>query len=144
MKHIKPILYGTSEYNATLALRNKVMRLPLGLDIYQEDFSSEKDATILGMFDGDTLLGVGVMSHHETSCKVEYLCIDSALQSCGIGGQLLDQLEQIAKQQGATKISMDARVSAQPFYARHHYHPVGDVFFLDYAPVEHIVMEKAL
>ena len=101
MKHIKPILYGTSEYNATLALRNKVMRLPLGLDIYQEDFSSEKDATILGMFDGDTLLGVGVMSHHEISCKVEYLCIDSALQSCGIGGQLLDQLEQIAKQQGA-------------------------------------------
>ncbi len=77
------------------------MRLPLGLDIYQEDFSSEKDATILGMFDGDTLLGVGVMSHHEISCKVEYLCIDSALQSCGIGGQLLDQLEQIAKQQGA-------------------------------------------
>lgn len=77
------------------------MRLPLGLDIYQEDFSSEKDATILGMFDGDTLLGVGVMSHHGISCKVEYLCIDSALQSCGIGGQLLDQLEQIAKQQGA-------------------------------------------
>ena len=32
MKHIKPILYGTSEYNATLALRNKVMRLPLGLE----------------------------------------------------------------------------------------------------------------
>ena len=72
MKHNKPILYGTSE----------------------------KDATILGMFDGDTLLGVGVMSHHEISCKVEYLCIDSALQSCGIGGQLLDQLEEITKQQG--------------------------------------------
>lgn len=72
MKHTKPILYGTSE----------------------------KDATILGMFDGDTLLGVGVMSHHEISCKVEYLCIDSALQSCGIGGQLLDQLEEITKQQG--------------------------------------------
>ena len=38
---------------------------------------------------------------------------------------------------------MDARVSAQKFYARHGYAAVGDVFLLDYAPVEHIVMEKS-
>ena len=51
MKQIKTIEYGTKEYNVTLALRNKVMRIPLGLDIYKEDFSCEKDSIIIGMFD---------------------------------------------------------------------------------------------
>lgn len=64
MKQIKAIEYGTKEYYDTLALRNKVMRIPLGLDIYKEDFSCEKDSIIIGMFDGKDLLGVGVMSHN--------------------------------------------------------------------------------
>lgn len=142
MKQIKTIQYGTTEYSATLALRNKVMRIPLGLDIYKEDFSCEKNAIIIGMFDDDKLLGVGIMSHNGTDYKVEYLCIGTSIQSCGIGGSLLEQLECIAKQQGATKIYMDARVSAKSFYLRHGYQPIGDVFLLDYAPVEHIIMEK--
>lgn len=142
MKQIKAIEYGTKEYNDTLALRNKVMRIPLGLDIYKEDFSCEKDSIIIGMFDGKDVLGVGVMSHNNNCYKIEYLCIDSTIQSCGIGGSLLEQLEDIAKQNGAIKISMDARVSAKTFYLRHGYQAVGDIFLLKHAPVEHIVMEK--
>lgn len=144
MEQIRTIKYGTKEYEDTLALRNKVMRVPLGLDIYQEDFSCEKNAIIIGMFDEQNLVGVGVMSHDHTSYKVEYLCVDSDIQSHGFGGRLLEQLESIARKKGATKISMDARVSAKNFYLRHGYHEVGDVFLLDFAPVEHIVMEKYL
>lgn len=144
MREIKTILYGTQEYEKTLALRNKVMRIPLGLNIYEEDFSSEKDALMMGMFDGEQLLGVGVMSNNGPDYKLEYLCIDSEIQSCGIGASLLECLEAMAKRQGAQKISMDARVSAKKFYARHGYETVGDIFLLDYAPVEHIVMEKKL
>ena len=33
MRAIKEILYGTEEYAKILALRNKVMRIPLGLNI---------------------------------------------------------------------------------------------------------------
>ena len=61
MEQIRTIEYGTKEYEDTLALRNKVMRVPLGLDIYQEDFSCEKNAIIIGMFDEQNLVGVGVM-----------------------------------------------------------------------------------
>ena len=142
MKQIRSIVYGTKEYDDTLALRNKVMRIPLGLDIYQEDFSCEKNSVIIGMFEGEILLGAGVMSHDHTSYKVEYLCVDTDIQSCGIGGSLLEKLESIAREEGATKIFMDARVSAKDFYLRHGYHEVGTVFLLDFAPVEHIAMEK--
>lgn len=100
MRAIKEILYGTEEYAKTLALRNKVMRIPLGLNIYEEDFSSEQDALMVGMFEGENLLGVGVMSNHGPDYKLEYLCIDSEIQSCGIGASLLEHLEERAKEQG--------------------------------------------
>lgn len=144
MRAIKEILYGTEEYAKTLALRNKVMRIPLGLNIQEEDCSSEQDALMVEMFESENLLGVGVMSNHGPDYKLEQLCIDSEIQSCGIGASLLEHLEERAKEQGAEKISMDARVSAKKFYARHGYETVGDIFLLDYAPVEHIVMEKKL
>lgn len=99
---------------------------------------------MVGMFEGENLLGVGVMLNHGPDYKLEYLCIDSEIQSCGIGASLLEHLEERAKEQGAEKISMDARVSAKKFYARYGYETVGDIFLLDYAPVEHIVMEKKL
>lgn len=144
MREIKEIAYAAEEYAKTLELRNKVMRIPLGLSIYDEDFSSEQEALMVGMFEGENLLGVGVMSNNGPEYKLEYLCIDSEIQSCGIGANLLERLEAMAKEQGAEKILMDARVSAQKFYARHGYEAVGDIFLLEYAPVEHIVMEKKL
>lgn len=142
MQQIKEIKYGTNEYSNTLKLRNKVMRVPLGLNIYDEDFSSEKNSVIIGMFKDDLLLGVGVMSHKDAVYKVEYLCIDTDIQSRGIGGCLLERLEEIAVKQGAKKISMDARLSAKHFYEKYGYESTGQIFLLDYAPVEHIIMEK--
>lgn len=103
MEQIRTIEYGTKEYEDTLALRNKVMRVPLGLDIYQEDFSCEKNAIIIGMFDEQNLVGVGVMSYDHTSYKVEYLCVDSDIQSHGLGGRLLEQLESIARKKAQRK-----------------------------------------
>ena len=142
MENIKFTQYGTKDYQDTLKLRNKVMRVPLGLDIYKEDLSSEKNSVIIGFFDNEQLLGVGVMSNKNSVYKIEYLCVDSEIQSSGIGGKLLCCLEKIAIEKGAKKICMDARVSAEQFYLRHGYRLIGDVFLLDYAPVQHIFMEK--
>lgn len=103
MRQIKFIEYGSSDYEKTLELRNKIMRIPLGLSIYNEDFSVEKNSIIIGMFEDNLLLGVGVMSHKNNIYKVEYLCIDSSIQKSGIGGMLLDKLENIAKNNNAIK-----------------------------------------
>lgn len=82
------------------------------------------------------------MWHKENDYKVEYSCIDSSIQSCGIDGSLPEELERIAKEQGAKKTSMDGRVSPKEFYLRHRYQTVRDVFPLVYAPMKHIVMGK--
>ena len=98
MRQIKPIAYGSAEYLETLELRNRVMRIPLGLDIHKEDFSHERESAVIGSFDGGQLLGVGVMSHKDVF-KVEYLCVDFHLQGSGIGGELLERMEAMAAEQ---------------------------------------------
>ena len=143
MRHIEPIEYGSAEYLETLELRNRVMRIPLGLDIHKEDFSCERGSTIIGAFDGGQLLGMGVMSHKGVH-KVEYLCVDFDLQGSGIGGELLDRLEAMAAEQGGKKMYLDARVTAQPFYTRRGYETTSEVFIMECAPVPHVAMEKPL
>ena len=144
MLEVRDIKYGTPDYNRTLDLRNKVMRKPLGLDIYDEDFSFEKNAIIVGAYEEEELIGVGTMSYSNNTFKLEYLCVDTDIQSHGAGGKMLEWLEKKALEKNAEKIILDARVSAQKFYENHGYKIVGDVFMLSYAPVPHILMEKIL
>ena len=132
MISIKPIHYGSPAYLETLELRNRVMRLPLGLNIHDEDFSFEQNCVLYAAFDGEQVIGMGSMSR------------DTAIQSRGLGRQLLEALEGAAREQGAAHICLDARVTAQHFYERAGYHTVGEIFLLSYAPVEHILMEKDL
>ena len=144
MISIEPIHYGSPAYLETLELRNRVMRLPLGLNIHDEDFSFEQNCVLYAAFDGEQVIGMGSMSRDGHVCKVEYLCVDTAIQSQGLGRKLLEQLELAAAAQGAVRICLDARVSAQHFYERAGYRAVGEIFLLSYAPVEHILMEKDL
>lgn len=93
MISIKPIHYGSPAYLETLELRNRVMRLPLGLNIHDEDFSFEQNCVLYAAFDGEQVIGMGSMSREGDTCKVEYLCVDTAIQSRGLGRQLLEALE---------------------------------------------------
>lgn len=145
MYDLKKITYGTAEYKMTLELRNKVMRKPLGLDIYKEDLSCEKNQLIIGAFEGEALRGVSILSDKGGGIfKVEYLCVDTDLQRRGLGARLIKSLEAVAKQNGGKKTTLDARLSAQPFYEKQGYRTVGKKFIMDIAPVGHIVMEKML
>lgn len=144
MKIVK-INYGSSEYQETLALRDRIMRKPLGLDIFQEDFSQEAKALILGAYNevGSGLLGVAVMSHQPEGWQaVDYLCVDTQLQSKGVGRKLLAELEATARKQGAQGIWLEARVSAKGFYEKLGYRSFGEVYEMPHAPVPHIKMDK--
>lgn len=140
---IREIIYGSQDYQKTLDLRNQVMRKPLGLDIFQEDFSHEKQALILGVFAKEELLAVGVMGKVQDNWSVvEYLCVDNTLQSHGVGKLLLAKLEEISQSQKQNGIWLEARVSAQGFYEKLGYQTTGEKYFLPHAPVEHIKMVK--
>lgn len=145
MTTIQRIGYDSPAYRAGLALRDRVMRQPLGLSIYDEDFSFEKDCVLLAAFDEDgSLTGFGSMTNAGPVRRIEYLCVDPDFQGEGIGRRLLARLEALARDAGAETVQLDARVSAQAFYENMGYHTAGEVFTLSYAPVPHILMEKSL
>src|SRR5699024_1421150 len=86
MTTIQRIGYDSPAYRAGLALRDRVMRQPLGLSIYDEDFSFEKDCVLLAAFDEDgSLTGFGSMTNAGPVRRIEYLCVDPDFQGEGIG-----------------------------------------------------------
>ncbi len=147
---VKYIKYGSEEYNKTLELRNEVMRKPLGRNIYDEDFSCEANQIIIGAFETNSLftnllIGCGVLSYQgDNTWMVEYLCVDSVLQKKGVGSALMQCMEKIAMDRGATKMTLDARISAIDFYQRFGYIQKGEIFHKEIAPGGHVVMEKEL
>ncbi|AYW45487.1 GNAT family N-acetyltransferase [Tetragenococcus koreensis] len=143
---IKEIQYGTQEYQQTLDLRDKVMRLPLGLSIYDEDLYKEKDTYLLGAFDDEQLLGVGVVTQTENidTLKVDYLCVDTVIQNKHIGTKLLQAIEEYALLIGKNSIVLEARITAEPFYRRLSYSSSGEKFTKAHVPIEHILMNKQL
>ena len=144
MIRLEEIAYGTAAYAATVELRNDVMRRPLGRDIHTEDLSQEKDAVIIGAYDGARLIGTGVMLPMGDVCSLEFLCVEPSLQLGGIGGRILAALEDKAVARGASRMTMHARVSAKGFYERQGYADTGEECVHRGAPVPHLIMEKHL
>ena len=140
------IIYGTNYYKDTLRLREKVMRIPLGLTIYDEDLSQEKDSYILGAFSQKNLLGFGVLSKTTWpfEFKVEFLCVDNEIQTKGIGSEILSRLEKRARLKGASSIILEARSSAEKFYAKYGYVAISQPYCMETAPIPHKKMKKQL
>ena len=141
---LKQLAYGSPDYQETIALRNTIMREPLGLSIYDEDLTNEKEAIIIGAFSDNTLLGVGIAILQNKDYHIDYICVDTRQQQGGIGRLVLNELEKIGHSQGAKTANLAARLSAQGFYEKQGYHTVGKPYIMPSAPVGHIRMEKSL
>ncbi len=140
------IIYGTNYYKDTLRLRNKIMRVPLGLNIYDEDLTQEKDSYILGAFSQKDLLGFGVLSRTTApyEFKVNFLCVDNEIQSKGVGSAILTRLEKYVRLKGASSVILEARSSTERFYAKYGYVTISQPYFMESAPVPHKKMKKQL
>lgn len=145
MYTVEKVDFGSKRYEQTVLLRDKVMRKPLGLSIKDDDLSSEKQATVLAIFDLDTILGMGVFAlQDETTAKVRFLCVDSDLQKSGIGRTILEDIEKRSLLHGAKKICLESRITAKDFYKKLGYQEYGDPYLMKEAPIEHIWMQKVL
>ena len=142
---VEEVEFGSKRYEQTVLLRDRVMRKPLGLSIKNEDLSYEKQAAVLAVFDGDTILGTGVLTFKDqATAKVCFLCVDTKLQKSGIGRAILEDMEKRSLQHGIKKICLESRLTAKIFYNKLGYHEYGDTYLLKQAPIEHIWMQKVL
>jgi len=74
--------------------------------------------------------------------QIGRMAVVRVMRGSGLGGQLLNALVNIAKARGDKEVLLHAQTSAQAFYAREGFVPVGEPF--DEVGIAHIEMRKVL
>ena len=103
----------------------------------------------LGAFDGDRLVGIGVVLTHvrPSFSQLAYLQVSNGCRRIGIGTRLAEELEQIARASGDRSMVVSATPSLNTvrFYERRGFRPTADPLpeLFELEP-EDVHMEKAL
>lgn len=124
----RPITFGTPEYSATLALRDEVLRKPLGMKLSAHDTAGEESQQHFGAFDGERLLACVVARVTGDSAQFRQMAVAESEHGRGIGKRLLLFAEEALAAQGMQKFWLNARVAVSPFYVACGYVAVGDEF----------------
>ena len=140
-----PILvqHGTKEYDETVALRDEVLREPLGLAFSQEELAGEKDSFHLASRDGDQLVACLVLKPlDEKRLMMRQLAVREDFLKKGFGRELVNYAESFARERGYGEILLHARETALGFYQKLGYEAEGDSFTEVGLP--HLAMRKKL
>lgn len=125
------------------ALREAVLRQPLGLSLYNEDTSADKEDQIFVARYEDKIIGcLMVKSLDAGRQKLRQMAVDPAFQGAGIGRRLMRAAEQSAQRNGIQLLTLHARCSALPFYEKLGY--VADVEVFEEVGIPHKAMSKSL
>jgi GNAT superfamily N-acetyltransferase len=116
--HIIPIEFGTPEYCESIALRTKILRIPLGLEFDAKKLAEEYDSIHLGCYTPNLGLTACLVLEKIKNdiVKMRQVAVDTDFQGKGIGSILVTESERVVKELGFTKIVCHARESAVSFY----------------------------
>ena len=140
---IKVIDYGSKEYKQMVALRQLLLRKPLGLTFSEEELNAEKDDILIGCFDDDKMEGCCLLTEVEPGIlRLRQMAVVSGLQGKGMGRAILQFAENIARDRGFKTIIMHARKTAAGFYEKLGY-KITSAEFVEIS-IPHYLMEKML
>jgi predicted GNAT family N-acyltransferase len=136
------VAHGSVDYERAVALRNDILRKPLGMAFSPEELEQEKDKMHVAGFMGGAVCATAMLVPQGTACRMQRVAVKAGLQSQGIGGQLLKFCEAQARRQGFSEIYCHARHTAMNFYLKHQFIPEGEPF--DEIGIPHLRMRKRL
>ncbi|MCB5185833.1 GNAT family N-acetyltransferase [Methylobacillus gramineus] len=111
------MVFGSSLYQQSLALRQLVLRTPLGLVLNETDVIGEEEQWHWGFIQDDVLQACLVIKPQpHASAKLRQMAVSPALQDQGLGRQLLAQAIVLLRERGFTDMTLDARQTAVNFY----------------------------
>lgn len=131
------------DFEAVFALREKILRQPLGLSLYHEDTSADaEDDVYIALKEGAVIACLMVKPKGDGILKFRQMAVDSEYQAAGIGKQLMQAAEKDAQSNGFKLIELHARQYAVGFYEKLGYHAFGTVF--EEVTLPHLAMKKFL
>lgn len=126
-----------------LMLRDRLLRKPIGLSLFDEDLSAEREqTTFVALWGLSVVACVLVAAVGGASLKVRQMAVDSAFQGRGIGRSLMKEVERHAQNNGAAHLILHARQTAIPFYEACGYEGSGALF--EEVGIPHLLMTKSL
>jgi len=139
----REIVHDSPAYRETVALRDEILRRPLGLVFTPEQLAAEHGFWHLVAYQEDRLVaclflapkGSGVVQMRQVAVRADR-------QGQGLGKILVAYSEQVARERGMTEMVLHARENAVAFYLRCGYEKVGEPF--EEVGLRHWHMRKAL
>ncbi len=135
--------HGSAQYRQMIALREQLLRKPLGLSISPEEMQTEANNILIGYTDDGKMEGCCMLVPVDAdTIQLRQMAVLAGLQGKGIGRTILHFAENIARDKGYKKMVMHARASAVGFYEKNEYQKIGEPFYEVTLP--HYLMEKKL
>lgn len=132
--------YDSPLYRQSLALREEVLRLPLGMRNRPEDTQHDHEQQhFVAVEDGAVIATVTLDTAH---AKLRQMAVAPALHGKGIGAALVRYAHGEASGSGCRTLALNARHSAIPFYEKLGYRCVGEPF--EEIGIPHHRMERQL
>ncbi len=140
---IKVFLHGSAEYELALALRDKILRKPLGLEFTAEELAKDLCDVHIGLFEGEEILACLTLTDNGgEKMKMRQVAVSDKQQRKGLGRQLSLAAEAYALEHGKKRLFCHARKTAVAFYQKLGYRITSDEFIEISLP--HFRMEKQL
>lgn len=102
----------------------------------------EKDAIHVVLYDNHEPIGAGRFRNLDGLGKVERICVLKSYRNKGAGKVIMDKMEDLAKDEGVTKLKLNAQTHAEKFYLNLGYTTISDIF-MD-AGIPHVTMIKEI
>ena len=138
------IKFGSPAYDASVALRDEVLRKPLQLQFTIDQLSVEWEQYHLAAYDKayqmQATLSLSPVSRN--TIKMRQVAVQPRMQGRGIGRVLVEFCERFCQGKGFQKITLHARDVAVPFYEKLGYKKTGQPF--EEVGIRHFKMEKRL
>jgi len=143
MKFIQ-IVYGSDLHREEIKLRERILRVPLGLRFREQDLASEKDEIRFGLLDSSGTLSACLLIRpmKKGTVKLRQMAVNEELQGTGMGKELIGKVEKELKRDGITDIELHARKYAEGFYLKLGYTVTGEPF--EEVGIPHVKMVKKL
>ena len=121
--------FESKEYDEAMALRYEVLRKPLGMVYTPEQLAEEAtEDHVIAVSEGK-VVGVLLLKRiSDKKLKMRQFAVADAFQGQGIGSALVAFAEDFAIENGYSIITLNARMTAVPFYKRLDYEVVGEEF----------------
>src|SRR5271169_2399386 len=138
----REIEFGSDDFRKECDLRNELLRVPLGLSLFDEDISLERQQMHFGMFDqsGSLIACVVAVAFSSTEAKIRQMAVDCKHRGKGHGRSIIHCMENYLARRGYIHLFMHARMTAIGFYEKQGYARAGQAFME--VGIPHIRMEK--